>query len=484
MNSQFATDLLSSLQKNMGDLLPSVLGALVILVIGWLIALVLSTIVRRSLAALSRRTGDGDGGTSSLGNGLAKGVFWIVMLFTVIAAFNNLKLASLPGPLSNTLNQALNYLPKLIAGGVLLLVGWLVATVVKLFSTRALAATSLDSKLSVTSGTSSLSGNIGNLLFWLVFLLFIPAILGALQMEGLLRPVQEMVQKILNMLPNIFGAAVIGGVGWLIAKILRNLTSSVLATAGADNIGYRLGFKSDTSLSSFAGSLVFLLVFIPALIAALNALGIEAIARPATDMLHKLMDAIPNLLAAAALLGITYYVGRFVAMSLAMLLRNLGFDNLPNRLGLTATSNDLQLSALVGQGVLFFIMLFATVEAADMLGFHQVRDVVTMFIRFAGQVLLGAVILAIGFWLANLAHASVLRVAGSGSIGAANLARFAILGLVTAMGLRAMGIADDIVNLAFGLTLGAVAVAAALSFGLGGREAAGKLMDRWLSRLR
>ena len=64
------------------------------------------------------------------------------------------------------------------------------------------------------------------------------------------------------------------------------------------------------------------------------------------------------------------------------------------------------------------------------------------------------------------------------------VARGAILGLVLAMGLRAMGIADDIVNLAFGLTLGAVAVALALSFGLGGREAAGRQMEYWLARLR
>jgi hypothetical protein len=52
------------------------------------------------------------------------------------------------------------------------------------------------------------------------------------------------------------------------------------------------------------------------------------------------------------------------------------------------------------------------------------------------------------------------------------------------MGLRAMGIADDIVNLAFMLTFGAVAVAGALSFGLGGREAAGRQMEYWLSKLR
>jgi len=71
-----------------------------------------------------------------------------------------------------------------------------------------------------------------------------------------------------------------------------------------------------------------------------------------------------------------------------------------------------------------------------------------------------------------------------GSLAIANTARFAILGIVIAMGLRAMGLADDIVNLAFGLTLGSVAIAVALSFGLGGREAAGRQMEHWLSQLR
>jgi hypothetical protein len=83
-----------------------------------------------------------------------------------------------------------------------------------------------------------------------------------------------------------------------------------------------------------------------------------------------------------------------------------------------------------------------------------------------------------------VAYEAIDRASGVNTQGLARIARFAILALVIAMGLRAMGIADDIVNLAFGLTLGAVAVAVALSFGLGGREAAGKLMDHWLSKLR
>jgi hypothetical protein len=110
--------------------------------------------------------------------------------------------------------------------------------------------------------------------------------------------------------------------------------------------------------------------------------------------------------------------------------------------------------------------------------------VVTLFIRFSGNVLLGAMILTIGFWLANVAYHAIRRADTTHSEGLANIGRVAILGLVIAMGLRAMGIADDIVNLAFLLTFGAVAVAVALSFGLGGREAAGRQMEYWLAKLR
>jgi hypothetical protein len=138
----------------------------------------------------------------------------------------------------------------------------------------------------------------------------------------------------------------------------------------------------------------------------------------------------------------------------------------------------------VGKIVIFFAMVFASVEAANRLGFTQVSDLVATFIEFGGQVLLGAVIIAVGLWIGNLAHAAIRGFDTANAAFFAGLARYAILGLVLAMGLRAMGIADDIVNMAFTLTLGAVAVAIALSFGLGGREAAGKQMEHWLGRLR
>src|SRR5690606_14362201 len=283
--------------------------------------------------------------------------------------------------------------------------------------------------------------------------------------------------KALDMLPNAVAALVIGGVGWILATVLRNLTTSLSRTAGIDKVGERAGIGEKVRLSGVVGMLVFVVVFVPSLIAALDALKIEAISKPATDMLSMMMEAVPHLIAAALILVITWLVATFASRLLASLLATLGFDTLPERIGLGHAFSQVSASTFVGRVALFFAMLFATVEAANQLGFEQVGGIVETFIRFGGDILLGSAILIIGFWLANVAFTAIDRAAGPNSKGLARIARFAILALVVAMGLRAMGIADDIVNLAFGLTLGAIAVAVALSFGLGGREAAGKLME-------
>jgi hypothetical protein len=239
------------------------------------------------------------------------------------------------------------------------------------------------------------------------------------------------------------------------------------------------------SLSHLIALVVYILILVPAVIAALQALEIEVITGPATDMLNTMMSAIPDIFAAAIILGIAFAISRLVSQLVANLLGGLGFDALPEKLGLgQVLTGQTTPSSVVGNVLAFFIMLFAVVESANQLGFHQVSELVTMFIEFGSQVLLGSAIIAIGFWLSNLAYETIIRINGANSGGVANIARFAILGLVIAMGLRAMGLANEIVNLAFGLTLGAIAVAVALSFGLGGREAAGKQMEHWLSQAR
>ncbi|HET6599037.1 MAG TPA: mechanosensitive ion channel, partial [Burkholderiaceae bacterium] len=295
--------------------------------------------------------------------------------------------------------------------------------------------------------------------------------------------------SMLGMLPNLIAAAIIGVVGWIVAKVVRGVVSNLLAATRVDDLT-----QDDThgiKLSRLGGTLVFILIIVPTLIAALDALQIEAISAPLVGMLNEFLDAVPNIIAAAAILILAWFIGRFVAQLVTRLLANLGFDLVPERVGLghafaapSGTAVDApkrSLSILAGKVMMFFIMLFATVEAAGMLGFAGVSDLLEMFISFGADILLGLVIFAIGYWLADLAATAIERVSADGR-GMARIARIAILGLVIAMGLGAMGVADHIVNLAFGLVLGAVAVAVALAFGLGGREAAGQITQRWASQ--
>lgn len=180
---------------------------------------------------------------------------------------------------------------------------------------------------------------------------------------------------------------------------------------------------------------------------------------------------------AAAILVVTYFVVRMLASIVKGILANTQIDAISAKLGLQSALGDKKVSDLVGCAILFFAMLFAAIAAADLLGFEQLSGIITMFVAFGGQIILGAIILTIGFWLANII-AGVVERSEQGSRFLANIVRVLIMGLVLAMGLKAMGIADSIVNLAFGLTLGAVAIAFALAFGLGGREAAARLLKR------
>jgi hypothetical protein len=479
--------LIESLQATLGESLPGIVGALAILVVGWLVAIIIRAVIRRALGLLNvnERIRSGTGGRMDVESGVASGVYYVLLILVFLAFFDALQLDLVSKPLQALVGNVFDYVPRLAAGGVLLLVAWMLATVVRELVTRALGAAQLDEKLSREAGVQPISASLGNVLYWLVFLLFLPAILGALELKGILAPVQAMVNEVLNMLPNVLAAAVIGVVGWGLAMIVRNLVTNLLAGAGADRVGESVGLRGTMPLSRLVGLVAYILVLLPALIAALNALEISAITAPATEMLDAVMLAIPNIFAAGVILGIAYLVSRLVANLMSDLLGGIGFDLLPEKLGIAqAFSGGTTPSQLVGRVLIFFVMLFASVEAANRLGFARMADLVSIFIHFAGEVLLGSVIIAVGFWLSNLAHGAIMRIYGNQGAAIANVARFGIMGLVIAMGLRQMGLAEDIVNLAFGLTLGAVAVAVALSFGLGGREAAGKQMEHWLSKLR
>lgn len=256
--------------------------------------------------------------------------------------------------------------------------------------------------------------------------------------------------------------------------------TNLVAGLNLQSVAQRGGLSEQTNLPSVAGKIVFLLILIPTLIAALDALQIEAISQPATQMLYQITEALPNIIAAVLILGLTWVVSRFVASVIEGLLSSTGVNGLPAKMGMPDAFGQKTVAQMAGMLLVFFAMLFAVVEAANRLDMVGISGLITMFIAFGADIVLGTVILAIGLWLAKTVGDTVQRSRDSAWLG--TLVRVLIMGLVIAMGLRAMGIADSIVNMAFGLTLGAVAVAFALAFGLGGRAAADRLLIKWLDQ--
>lgn len=512
---------------NVADLLIKLGGALLVLLIGALVAAFVSSIVRGLLkrTSLDNRLADWVSGGRGRANFNVESlistiVFWIIMILAVVAALNALGLNTVSQPLNNFLNQIFAFLPQLGAAALLAGLAWVVATIAKTLVVRTSERFSLDEKVSESSddplrtNTFRLSETLGNAVYWFVFLFFLPLILGVLNLQGPLQPVQNLLNDILGALPNIIKALVIAVIGWFIARTVRGIVTNLLSAIGTDRMGARIGLsraRGGQSLSWILGTIVYVLILIPTATAALDALRIPAISGPATAMLNQILNAVPLIFTAAAILAIAYVIGKFVADLVSSILASVGFDNLFYWLGLQSApytprvppeqyNTEFQTgetvlqpdqkpavrspSEIAGVVVLVGIMLFATVAAVDVLGIQALTAIIAGLLYIFGRILAGLVVFAVGLYLANLAYSLITSSGSRQSKLLGQVARIAIIGFVAALALQQIGIAPNIVNLAFGLLLGAIAVAIAISFGLGGRDVAGEQLREWLNEFR
>jgi hypothetical protein len=202
-------------------------------------------------------------------------------------------------------------------------------------------------------------------------------------------------------------------------------------------------------------------------------------------MLSRILEAVPSILAAGLLLAIAYVVARLVANLVARLLESAGFDDLVVRLGLRrAAKAERAPSAMVGSLVLIGVMLSAAIEAAGLLGFASLASLLSDFLVVAGRVALGLVVFGVGLYLAGVAAAAIRTSTSTQASLLATAARASIVVLAGAIALRQMGLANEIIELAFGVLLGSIAVAVALAFGLGARDIAAREVEGWLRDLR
>ncbi|MDE5109471.1 MAG: mechanosensitive ion channel, partial [Trichodesmium sp. St17_bin3_1_1] len=492
--------------------------AIGILVIGWIVAWFISYIVVRLFKKtdIDNKIASWVTGNSQASQNLpvekwiSSVVFWVIIIFVLVAFFDKLKLTAVSEPLNAFLTEITSFLPSLAAALIWLGIAWLIASLARLTVSRGLKTFGLDERLNqqVSDGQAESQLDIGdtiaNAIYWLIFLLFLPLILEALQLQIALQPVENMVDQILQALPRILKAVILATVGWLVATVVKKIVTNLLTATGVDKMGSRLGVSQTSgsqNISGIIGTVVYVLILIPVAIAALSALNIDAITTPAVAMLNNILTFVPKIFAAVVVLIIAYFVAQFVKDLITNLLTSIGFNNLFNWLGLSSTppsssSSDPNATVLQDGGtnqtpseiaglVAFVgIILFAVVSATQIMELQALSLIVNQLIFIAGQVLYGLVVLAIGLYLASLAYNLIASSGGSQAKLLGQIARIGIIVLVSAMALQQMGIAPSIVNLAFGLFMGAMAVAIALAFGLGGRDIASSQIQKWLEQFR
>lgn len=470
--------------------------ALIILVVGYIVARIVAGITRRLLKRtnLDNRLADalsqpGETRKFEVEDVIGKIVFWLLMIFVFVAFFERIGMAGIAAPLSAFLNNVTtDYLPSLVGAGILLLVAWLVATALKFLVQKAVTLTKLDERLSkygaleegekVTFGQSLASA-----VFWLVFLLFLPSVLSALGIAEIAIPLQGVFNDILGVIPDLLAAGIVFLIGWFIARILFQVLTNLLKAIKTDQFGYRVGLSEEYSLSNLIGRIVYIFVMLVTVIAALEKLNITAISVPTTMMLTTIVDAIPGIIGAALVLIVAYAIAKLVSKLVEELLTGIGFDSIPEKLGLTWSVTNTP-SKWVGYLVLLAIMLLSATSAAELLGSDFLVEALFIFIGFFWQAVLAVLIFAIGLYFANLAKNMIEKTGANQAGFLARLAQIAIIIFATSMSLRELGLANDIINLAFGITLGALGLAAALAFGLGSREVAGREVDRFITQMR
>jgi hypothetical protein len=279
-------------------------------------------------------------------------------------------------------------------------------------------------------------------IYWLVLILFLPAVLGVLAIEGLLAPVQGLMDRVLGFLPNILGAAIIVFVGWLVARLCQRVVAKLLAAIGLDRLGEGVGLDrvmGESRVSDLVGLVVYVLIIIPVVMSALDALSLAAITGPATLMLTQMLGVLPSLFAATLLLAVAYVVARVVSGVITRVLTAVGFDNVLAHVGFTVQGEATRgPSAVAGTVVVVAILL------------------------------LGMLIFGVGLYLSRVAAEAIKASGAAQAALLSTAARGAIVVLSGTMALQQMQVASDII---------------AIAFGLGARESAGRAVETWIKAL-
>ncbi|MCA0983372.1 mechanosensitive ion channel [Halobacillus yeomjeoni] len=489
---------------NLAGKLPELILALIVLLLGYIIAKAVEGAVRKGLRKTSwdeklfQQSDEKRNSKYSSENIIAKVAFWLVMIFAFVWFFNILSLSFIAQPLVSMLSSITGAIPNIIKAALILIFAYVIALILKKLIQSGGRKAKADKFLIKTkavedeeSGQKAIDAA-AQIVFYLVLLIFLPAVLGALQLEGISAPFAGMLNSILSFIPKLFAAALIFLIGYVVARLVRSILSSFLKSIGTEKLAERFNMNQvfkGTTVSDVIGMIAFILIMIPVTISALETLNIRGISEPAISMLNDILTMLPEIATAILFILVGIALGKILKGIVSSILDRLGFNSLLHKMGLGAIDegeNKTSLSEIVGYIVQILVVFLFVVEAMQILNLAFMVELATGVAAYLPSVLAAILIIGFGLWLANLT-ANLLGNILQSSTGAPHIlsliAKYAIIVFAVFMALDQLGIAESIINTAFMLILGGLALAFGLAFGLGGRDKASKYLEKMDNRL-
>jgi hypothetical protein len=213
----------------------------------------------------------------------------------------------------------------------------------------------------------------------------------------------------------------------------------------------------------------------------------ESLRASLAGALAMLLAAIPRILAFVVILLVGWLIASLLAKAVATVLRSIRFNDLAQRAGFAGFVQGMGVrrdaAGVIADLAKWFVRLIALVVAFDALGLPAVSDVLRQLLLWLPNLVVALVVLVVGGLLAealgNLVRGATATAGFSNPDTLARVAQVAIWAFAIVVAVNQIGIASNLINILLIGVVGALALAAGLAFGLGGRDKAAQVVDSW-----
>lgn len=369
-------------------------------------------------------------------------------------------------------NSLLSAIPNFLLAILWLVLAFVAAAIAKGVVTNLLKAIKAEQyleKFGVKDETTKTAiGFVGKLVYFVVFLLFLPGVLNRLGLNSVSSPITDLVNSFMRIVPNVVAAVVIVVVGLFIAKLVKDLLVPILKALKVDVLQEKAGVQvsEGNSFSVVIANLVYALIVLVVISAALSQLGVSAIYGPANQIVSAIFGAIPAILCAILIIAIGVFIAKLVSTLLGSILASIGADKLTEKI--TGVSSKVSLSKTIAAVVKYVIVIVVIVQGVNVLGLPVLTNIGSAIIAYMPAVLSAVIVIAIALFCANTAESLIVKKFPKAK-GAALIAKIAIYVVAAFISLSQLNIAAKIVDTTFILVVAALCVAFAIAFGVGGR---------------